>query len=191
MAVGEIAVGAVVHQERTAIPRDRGKACDLLARVADAERIVGIDQIDDRRALIDMGLQRVGCQPVLAGGIVDRNLDRLRALLAGEQARPFPGWIRRHQGGARLAAGAADHRQRIDAAFGHQRLGAGCTEIAHDRAAQRLEAERRRIGVKFAGLDRAQHCLAHRGVAFDVIGVLAKPVEPRRRRELVEITVAD
>jgi hypothetical protein len=47
MAIGEIAIGAVVHQERAAVACDRRKVLDFLAGVADAERIVGIDQIDD------------------------------------------------------------------------------------------------------------------------------------------------
>jgi MFS-type transporter involved in bile tolerance (Atg22 family) len=47
------------------------------------------------------------------------------------------------------------------------------------------------LGIELTGFDGAQHRLAHRGVAFDVVGVLAEPMEPRRRRELVEIPVAD
>ena len=104
MAVSEIAIGAVVHQQRTAIARDRRKAFDLLAAIADTERIVGIDQIDDRRALVDMRLQRVGRQPVVADRIVDRDLDYLGALLAREQAWPFPGRIGGDERCAWLAA---------------------------------------------------------------------------------------
>jgi hypothetical protein len=33
------------------------------------------------------------------------------------------------------------HRERVDAAFGHQRLGAGRAEIGDDRGAQGFEAE--------------------------------------------------
>src|SRR5882672_715976 len=113
MAVSEITIGAIVHQQCTAISRDRRKAFDLLTAVADAERIVGIDQVDDRGALVDMGLQCFGCQPVVAGGIVDRDLDHLRALLAREQARPFP----RRIGGDERCAGLQRARQIIASAL--------------------------------------------------------------------------
>jgi hypothetical protein len=191
MAIGEIAIGAVVHQERAAIARDRRKTLDLLARIADAQRIVGIDEIDDGRSLIDMSLQRLGRQPIIASWIMDRNLDHFRALLAREQARPFPGRIGGRQRRAGLAARAADHGQRVDTALRHQRFGIRRAEIGDDGAAQRLEAQRRGVSVELARLDRAQHRFAHRRVALDVVGVLAEPVEPRRRREFVEIAVAD
>jgi hypothetical protein len=171
--------------------RDRRKALDLLAGIADAERIVGIDQVDDRRPFVDMNLQRLGRQPIVAGGIIDRNLDHVGALLAREQAGPFPGRIGGHERRARLAARPADHGKCVNPAFGHQRLGIWRVEIGNDRGSQHLEAQRRRIGVELALLNRADHGFAHRRVAVDVIGVLAEPIKSRGCRELIEITVAD
>ena len=52
MRIGEVAVRAIVDEVRADAPRDRGERLDLGRGVADTERVVRVDEIDDARALV-------------------------------------------------------------------------------------------------------------------------------------------
>ena len=123
-------------------------------------------------------------------GAEDRQLDDLGALLRREEARPFPRRIRGHEGVARADLGAHQRGKRVDAALGHQRP-ARHAQILDDGRPQRLEAQRRGVGVVLALGDRGGHRLRHRRVGGDMVGVLPHPDQLFVGKERVEIAVPD
>ena len=189
MAGGKIPVGAIMHQQRIVLLGDRHEGFDFLARVADAKGIVRVDDVDHRGAVIDRLFKRFGRQLVIGCGIVDRNLDHLRALLTGKKAGPFPGRIGGDQRRSGTAARTADRRQRVDATFGHNGFDAGHAEIIDNGLPKRLETERWCIGVELQGFDGIEHRLLYCWMGRDVVGVLAHPQKTFSGEKLVEILV--
>src|SRR5262245_26218910 len=103
MRVGKITVCAVVQKVSADLARNLAERADFLLRVADAERIIWVDEIDNPRVVIDYGVQLFCSQTIADPRIVNGDFTYLCAGLTGKLHRPFPARVGRHE--IRPAAG--------------------------------------------------------------------------------------
>ena len=171
---------------------DIAESPDLLARVANPQRIIWINQIDDPRLLIDHFRQLFRSQPIAQGRIVDWNFAYLRSRLPRELHRPFPTGIGRHEIPMRLAIGAAHGSKRGNCSVGNEsrRALVRQAQVFDDAIQQGREPTRRCVGVKLFRRNRVTQRLAHPRMHRQVIRVLAQPEQVLRGEQAVEMSVA-
>src|SRR5262245_3139316 len=119
MRVGKITVCAVVQEVSADLARNLAECADFLLRVADAGRIIWVDEIDSPRAVIYCGVQLFWGQTRADPRIVNGDFTYLRTGLAGKLHRPFPARVGRHEIRPRCAIGATGDRKRSNSTLCH------------------------------------------------------------------------